>query len=401
MDAPRKNSTCTNRSWRSMLSTASRYRVALPSLIRVSLLACVTLLVTGCAASLETRRSLTGYVQAMDQVEQSADMFLTDFSSGLKVQRELQRVAGTGSALVSAEYPATFTPPGDPRATQTEAEKAVSATRQAVVVVHQYNDALIALAEGRSEEEIRARTTAFGGTLQSLATIAGTALPGLGAFAAIGPKIIKLAQDAVNRKQLEAAVNAGRGPVGEILKILEDQTSDMYRLSVVGTKQGQEKLGDNIQRAALALKPLMERYAPPSAPALIDKMVELQAELGNLGRKTGTLGSMPIPIPFTNTSGKPTYDTPADATTEVFMQAMRTSAGKYEELIAKQNAYYQLMDKYVITLRRTGDALDLVAKSLAMPVDLRAEADRLLKVAFDLRDAMSTYRNPGLTAVAP
>ena len=369
-----------------------------PRVAGVALLACVVLLAAGCAVTEETRRSLAGYAQAMGQVELSANEILTDFSNGRKVQEELKRVAGAEQGPAPPEYPAKFVPPRDLSAPRGEADKALARARQALAVIRQYNDALVALAEGHSEQEVRARAMEFGGALETLVSIAGASIPGLGAFTAVGPKIIKLAEDAANRKQLEQAVKDGREPVGIILTALEAQTSPMYGLSVVGTKQGQEKLQDDIQRAALVLKASIARHGPPIDTKLAGEMAALQAQLGEIGAKTGVLSAMPIPLPYTN--GKPAYNSRAHAEIKIFMYSMRAAAQQYVELAAKQNAYYNLMNKYVAALGQTRRSLDLVAESLAKPVDPRAEVDRLLKVAFELRDAMGAYRNPSVTSAA-
>ena len=102
--------------------------------------------VAGCAVTEPTRQSLSGYVLAMAQVEQSADMFLSDFSNGLKVQAELRRVGSTAAAPVVPDYPTVLKLPDDASAPRSEAEDEVQQTRQALAVVRAYNTALVALA---------------------------------------------------------------------------------------------------------------------------------------------------------------------------------------------------------------------------------------------------------------
>ena len=358
----------------------------------VVLLACLIAIANGCVITGETKRSLAAYVQAMDQVEQSANEFLTDFSDGLKVQKELARVARAEKVEALPEYPTTFVLPVDSNVPKTKTEKALAGSQQALVAIREYNYALVALAEGHSEGEVRERAMQLGGAIETLVTLTGSSIPGLSAITEVGSKIIKLAQDAKNREQLEQAVKEGREPIGVIMTALEKQTPEMYRLSVVGTKQGQTKLKDDIRRAAFALKTFIPRHGPPADSGLAGKMAAFQKELSNIGEGTRTRGAMPIPFPYTN--GKPPYDRTAHVETMVFMEAIRTSGQKYAELVAKQNAYYYLMSKYVATLRQTWSSLDLVAASLTKPVDLRSEVDRLLKVAFELRDAMAEFRNP-------
>jgi len=364
-----------------------------------ALLSTVLLLAGGCAVTQETRQSLGGYVQAMEQVHQSADLFVADFSNGLKVQEDLIRTAGAVPATRRAEYPTEFKLPTDAGMPQTDADKAVAATRQALAVVRDYNAALVALAEGQSEQEVRQRTTALGGALQTLASLAKETIPGLSLVTGIGSKILKLAQDASNRQQLQQAVAEGREPVGEILAVLEKQTPAMYRLSVVGASQGQDRARDSISRSAAALRTFLERRGPPTDPGLAGQMMDVQVRLGDIGTRTRTLPRMPIPMPFSG--GKPAYDAAAHTETQVLLQSMEASADKYAEVVAKQNAYHELMASYVAALRQARHGLDLVAESLKRPVDLRTEVLNLLQVAFELRDAMAAYRNPPTNTASP
>ncbi len=367
-------------------------RFATPRRLAGNMLLLWAVVLSGCAVTQETRQSLAGYVQAMEQVDQSANMFLTDFSDGRKVARELARIAGAGPAPAAPAYPTKLELPGDPNDPQSADEKALYSTQQALAVVRQYNNALVALAEGRSEQDIRIATQQFGATLEGLGSIVGASLPGLGLFTAVGQQILKLAQDAANRQQLEEAVKKGRAPVGEILKVLEAQTPVMYEASVKDTQVSLDTPGDAIQRVAKTMTGLIGRQGPPTDVGVASAMAAFQGELRQIGVRTGTFDSLPIPPIYKN--GSPAYDAAAHAEVSIFMQSMRSNAQRYTEVVAKQNAYHDLMLKYVTTLRQTRRSLDLVADSLAKPVDLRAEVGRLLKVAFDLRDAMAAYRNP-------
>lgn len=350
--------------------------------------------VAGCATTPQTRQSLSGYVQAMAQVEQSADMFLSDYSSGLRVQAELKRIGGSTAAPAAPEYPTVLKLTDDRPEPRSAAEDEVQRTRQALTVVRAYNNALVALAEGRPESEIQRDLLGLGTELQTLASVAGAAFPPFAPFAAIGTKLVTLAQDAANRKQLEQAVLEGREPVRTILAVLAQQTPSMYRLSVIGTLQAQESLGDEIRRTTFAMKGWMARHGPPTDVRVTAGAAADQALLGAIGRKTNTLGAMPIPYPYT--AGSPPYDAAGDVQTQIFIRSISSSAQKYAELVAKQNAYHAMLLRYVALLKRTGEALEQLARSLTAPVDLSAELVGLLRTAFDLRDAMAEFRNPPL-----
>ena len=347
----------------------------------------------GCAVTSAQRQSLDTYVKAMAAVEQSADLFLTDVANTDRVAEDMRRTAGLSSPALAAEYPTQYTPPTDDLTDgATPGLRAVAASRRALAAVHDYDAALIALAEGRGEQEVKANLTTFGSTLQSIATVAGQAIPGLGALTDFGPKLVKLAQDAANREQLIRAVQAGREPVAIILDVLEKQTPSMYRLSVISTSQAQQALMEQMARSGFALKTLLGRHGAPSDAAAASAVVAAQADVADIARSTRTRLAMPLPFAFS--AGRPPFDAGALAETQVFLQSMRISAQRYAELVAKQNAYHALLDAYVRALRETRRSLDALQRSLAAPVDPLEQAQRLFEAAFELRTALAAYRHP-------
>jgi len=263
-------------------------------------------------------------------------------------------------------------------------------------VIRQYNDALVTLAEGRPEAEIKNQVNQFGGALQTLASLGGLAVPGIGQFADMATKIIKLAQEAHNREQLKQAVQEGEEPVNVILTALEDQTPAIYKASVVIAQRGQDAPMENIRQVGFALKPFLANYSPPTDPEIHGELANFQAELVAIGARTKTLPVMPNPFPFQ--SGKPAYDKAAHDNMKIFMQVVRANGAQYAEIVAKQNAYYKLMGKYVALLRQTRRSLNVLADSIDAPIDIQREAHRLINVAFELRDALGVFRNPSVAA---
>jgi hypothetical protein len=108
--------------------------------MRVAWAALLILSAMGCAVTPQTKQSLSSYTLAMAQVEQSADMFLTDFSNGLKVQAELSSLGGAATPP-KPDYPHTLQLPDDGSTPPSPAEERVRQTRQALAVVHAYNQA--------------------------------------------------------------------------------------------------------------------------------------------------------------------------------------------------------------------------------------------------------------------
>lgn len=364
--------------------------------LTIATTACLLIFTASCAITPETKRSLAAYTQAMDEVQESANLLFNDFASNLKVGKQLKSGGGAQGSDNKPEYPAEFVLPQNQNSATSEVDKAIEASRDVLEVIRQYNDALVALAEGRPEAEIKIQVNQFGGALQTLTSLGGLAMPGFEQFAGIAAKAIKLAQDAHNLEQFKQAVKEGQEPVNLILTALEDQTPAIYDASVVITQQRQGAAKKNIRRVGFALKPIIKKYSPPTDPAIHDEMAIFQAELRTIGTRTNTLPQLPVPYPFQ--SGKPAYDKAALKEMRIFMQAVRASDAQYREIVARQNDYFKLMETYVALLRQTKRSLEILANSLEAPIDMQREAHRLINVAFELRDALAVIRNPSVAA---
>ncbi len=359
--------------------------------IRIAWAGLLVLAMTGCAVTPQTRQSLSTYSQAMAQVTQSADVFLTDFSNGLKVQQDLKRYGETRQARVVEDYPDVLRLPDAVREPRTDAERAVQYWREALVIVQAYNDSLIALAEGRSEAEIRQDIVGLGGDIAALGNLVGLAVPAFSGFAAIGAQVIKLAQDADNRNKLEQAVQQGQAPVNTILQELEKRASGWYDLSVVGTIQAADKLREEIKATAASMRNLVAGYGPPADPAVIEAVAADGALVNGIG---GRMKSRSLINLYQFTAGKPPFDATANKQVQVFIQSLSNSAEKYAELMAKQRAYHEMLVQFVVLLERARVAMDKLARNLAEPANVNTEISGALRAAFRLRESMAAYHAP-------
>ena len=353
----------------------------------------LALSISGCAITPKGKQSLTAYVQASNEVVLAANRFLTDFADGAYIASELDRIAnGPAPTGPEEEYPSEFVPIGKTDVVPTEFDQALASSRQALGAIREYNEALVALAEGRPVSQVKGEIVELGDSISALASLAGFAAPGIEQFASIGVIIIKLAQDAQYLEQLKSAVAQGRDPVDEILAVFEGQTESIYRLSVASAQTAQHDVRKMIARISVLMKSLLKRYYAPTDTTLFVEVTDFQLEVVLIGKRTQTIKAMPNLLQFDGEQF--VYDQEAHNEMKVFMSILRENEAKYVEIAAKQNAYYDLMEKYVATLSEMRIALALVQQSLEAPVDLRGQVFRLLDSAFELRDAMSKFRRP-------
>lgn len=361
------------------------------------LMAGTLLWLSGCAVSPQARQSLTAYISASEQVQQTAGDLLTDYANRSLARAASQQPVATKPA---EEYPHKFDPAAvSAKPVVTANERAIAETRQALVVIHDYDALLVALAEGRSEAEVRQQTGAFGSALKTLAQIGGAVIPGIDAALGLAGKFIKLANEAANREELLRLVADGRGPLRQILQGLQAETKGMYDMAVGETNQKLPEIRQAIQAAASPLDKLCGLYAPPFEATVVTKMATLQGQAAELAKQTRTTAAVKVPFPFV--PGRAPADATVATQAEVFVQAMRIHAQRYAEQVGAQKAYYEVLVKYVAALQAMQAGFDTLAENLTAPVDLRSEIARLLGVGFELREAVATYRNPTPAPATP
>ncbi len=117
-------------------------------------------------------------------------------------------------------------------ATVSGVENDITTRTLALATVASFNDALTALAEGRSQSEVDSSIAGLVGNFEKLGELLslGTTLAIPPVFtAALGP-VIKLLNDAENRAQFIAAMDAAEAPIGMILTMMEQDVADTYTM---------------------------------------------------------------------------------------------------------------------------------------------------------------------------
>ncbi|MBT6274540.1 MAG: hypothetical protein HOI95_10450 [Chromatiales bacterium] len=359
-------------------------------------------LLTGCGVTEATRQTLASYSAAMEEVDQAANTFLSDFEDRVKAQEELKRVEANKDNPPPA-FPSTFEPPPTTVVKPTEEfDVALLSSKHGLQVIREYNHALVALAEGQSIGQVKTRLGRLGSSIKSMGAVLGVAVPAFTPFLGGGSTILKLVEDAQNRQQLIGALRQGRGSVDTILSTLEKQTPSVYQVSVVDTNRKRDALLFDSRHAGEVLANLMKSRSAPTDAALNQQTVALNEELRAALREMGLsdrVVNVRLPNPWPFTAGAPVYGAADNAKVKVFAGVIRTNRDDYKTLIARQNAYYDLLEKYVGSLRSTRSALTAAEESVHAPLDLRAKIAEVLGVASTLRTALAQFKNPAAPAL--
>lgn len=348
----------------------------------------VATMMVGCAITPETKQSLIAYTIAMQQVQVATNKFLIDFSSAEDLRKRLkQTLAGD----VANTYPATYDPRLRSDTPIAGVEADIQARRSALAALAAYNDALVALAEGQSESTVSAHLQSFGGGIEKvLNTIGITATSSLAAALPLASRLMTLIQDGLNKEKFTEALNLGQPIVEAILAQLESDTTQYYEASVVLTERERASVKSEMKEAVESIRQLAGQNNTPAETNLQNEVRGIERSLRSIGIRTQTLVLMPESLLFE--AGKPGFNKQALGRMRTSMKAIESIAARDAEIVAKQNAYYDLMDAYVAMLRQTNASLLIVQASLNRPGNFNSQAGRLLDAAVNLRDAFGEYR---------
>jgi len=350
----------------------------------------ISALIAGCSINEPTKQSLVAYTAAMEQVHVATDQFLVDYAAVDKLKKDLQMSLAGGEEEVES-YPSTYDPSRARSVSSGGVGRDIQARRDALNMVASYNGALVALAQGQSDSEISGYLSSFGSGVGSvLESLGGSTIPGLSAVIPLASQFAELIQDGLNRKEFENALDLGQPLVEAILKQLEDDTTAYYEASVVVTNNDRDSPNADIRTAAFAIRKLAADHAKPTDMNLQNEVTRLQRELTSVGRSTHTSKLLMTVLSFTD--GKPAYDDSTHRQVLIHMQTINDAAKVDAQLVTRQNAYYDLMGAYVVSIRQTKASLASTRANLEQPANIEAEASRLLGVALDLRDAFFVYK---------
>ncbi len=354
---------------------------------RVLALAIVSLFFAACGVTQETRQSLTAYTIAMQQVEAATDGFLVDYASAEELRAQIEASA---AADVPNSYPVTFDPQQQTAVTARGVSEDIQQRRIALARISAYNDALIALAEGQPESVVRTNLESFGGGIESvLNTVGITADGGFAAIIPIASQLASMIQEGLNAQQFERAIRLGKPIVEAILLQLEADTVEYYRVSIVVTERQRDPIRREMRSAMQLVSDIAAESSAPTDVAIKNRVRVIENRLMSANTRTDTLQFVPEGLPFN--AARPELNEAALDRLENATLAVEAVEAKDSEIVAKQNAYYELLSTYVLTLRQVKLSLSAVQQSLDSPRNFNVQANVLLDAALRLRDAFAEY----------
>lgn len=348
-------------------------------------LAAILILLGACAGPPPVRE-IRVYDAAFDRARSAGEAVLDEAASAVAEKEQTERERrGEGGGL----YPESF----DPESASLDAEMAapdvIRVRYLALQTIADYNEALLALAEGRKLGQVQGRVAALGQTVEALLPLIGLAggpLPGL----AIGglQSAITAAETARERVAVERAILAAHPDVDGIIAALIADTPDLYAL--LRTRRELEL--DAIDREMGDIWRSMTRLASAHRTAAGPSEVKAIVEIEHRARRafaTATPPSQIASLPDFTLAPASQGGAPLDAATirELDSEAARleAAAARYTEGVQAIRLAHETMKQYVLLLRRARQAMHDLKSAVTAPPDADAVLMRIVESGIELR----------------
>ncbi len=370
----------------------------------------VTILAGACAPI--PKAEFTAYREAFGEARSASEILLVDYAAKSAAADQLEGVADEDNDDAGLFDPETIAVIGN-------VNSVIQSRIEAWNTIARYNDVLLALAEGKSVDEVASGFSKLTAGIKTVASSFGAAVPGLSIAGDIVSKFLELAEKARLREEFATAIKAGEPIIGMIItevlikdtrvfdgtrEILADEETHnalsellktgraMARLAAehdnppVGSQFAQAK-----QKTANRLGEILEAFntVEPDVPKA---KVSITTDIATAPptKVTTTVGDL-----STNKTTNPA-PTPYTALVQTQLDQLLSAAEAANQLRQQQiddrQAYHQALRSYVLLLRRMKSSLEVVRKQLDAPVDLTAAATEIIGLAISLRSDFARFK---------
>jgi hypothetical protein len=268
------------------------------------------------------------------------------------------------------------------RAKNNSSSDSITARREALEVVSDFNEVLMSLAEGKKPEELRSVTDTF---LQDLSSVAKLikddfSIPYVGQISALISTVITKLQEAQNRYQFVAALKEAEPVIQGILSLFAKDAEDLY---VIKAKQADRQWSEAQDRVAILVRQMravVKEYAPPAVAyrqklTTIEKDVRSLLDRVELKENDATL----------STSGQTTFNELALSQLDQTLVQANSEADQYESVIKQQVAFHKLISSYGELLEETNTSFKAARLALDAPLDIKQQSKEFFAFVFRVK----------------
>lgn len=348
-------------------------------------LVCFTILfsiLSACAGI--PKQELSTYVSAYNQTRLAAEQVLTDLVASqekIKTYHKEEDARNSQPTKNRAEYV-----PPNKRGTGAGPD-AIAVRLAALALVSQYNDLLVAIAEGKRVEILQANLQVSANTAMHLLSLAGTTIPGADALTGLLRTAAAAAQKYVDRQAFVKVIGEGAPLVKQILQFLIDETPLIVQVHEGIWDAESAPLRGKVSRIVRSMLAQARKYkSPPSKSIKKKRATKIESRLAGL---ISLIEPREVKLTFGGTTSVP----PEMLTQlETNLSQVEVAVRVFLENRKKSPTLRALMDEYVNALSTTQMALDNVSLALKQPVDFAQVTTDLLETAISLKQQFAIYK---------
>ncbi len=358
-------------------------------------IAALALLLAGCVGFGEPPvQQFAAYRQAFDAAQAAARDVLADYASSqekaVKEIAAIKKNKATGGAALSAAF--------DPSAIGKTAglEADITTRLQALNTIGRYNEALLALVRGGSEEEIGASLDSLSGSVSAFAQAFGSSLPGVGLAAPIVTKFLSLVERARNRKAFAKAIRAGAPVIVAIIDFLKNDTVVYDGVQLTLARREIDRLSDRAFALVIHMAKLARNFAEP--PAEGDLAQAKRAVALDMQAALKAFGETPANLPYKDLPGDakgPPYTIVVQGLLDLDIASIKKLTNRRGRTVAQVVAYRAMLANYVSMLEKVNTALQAVKAKGYAKIDISDTVTELAGLAFRLRGEIAGMRQTG------
>ncbi len=258
--------------------------------------------------------------------------------------------------------------------------------------IDNFNKALLSLAEGKSPQKVGTSFSGLVDSVNNLSSIAGVAVPGLGAASPIIKTFLEFAERARSRAEFKRALIEGYPIIQKTIKVLTDDINAYEHTERALAFQELDILEDSTSELGKSAARLARSYAEPVAQSIVARKKAAAGSIKVMIAKFEPT-TLPVWINLPGTSSAPAYTELVQSQLDQFVAAAKQNEVKRSKIIKRIEQHQTMLQSYSKLLSGVFEALTKVRSKLDAPQDLTELSTELISLATTVRAQIEVLRD--------
>ncbi len=341
-------------------------------------------------------REFASYTSAFERVRAVGEEVLLDYALQLEAHEELERRAGSANRERDAEASDRFHFDVAELTDPSSAPDDVGVRLRAWQVLGQYNEALAAVAQGRSADEIAASVDGLIHTLRTFPsrTVVDAALQ-VTPFAGAAKLALEVIEREAAARRFAQAVRAAQPAIERFLVLLEDDAQNFYNIRKGLHDLAVDERSDRMNDLARTVARIAAEFRIPVEQGADADHGTVHEIINQINETYSAIPDWPqdglLPSLAAKASGNE-YTKLAHSQLEQLADEIERHAEKTRALDDQLLAYREVMTLYVKSIRQTRQALLELALPQRQQRTAQTIAGELFAAAMQLKRAINDYK---------